>query len=42
MYGVPIVTTLAAAKASLEGIKAKKKCDWAVGSLQEYYKRNQK
>ncbi|MDR1196315.1 MAG: carbamoyl-phosphate synthase large subunit [Endomicrobium sp.] len=40
MYGVPIVTTLAAAKASLEGIKAKKKCDWAVGSLQEYYKKN--
>lgn len=40
MYGVPIVTTIAAAKASVQGIKAKKKNDWTVGSLQEYYKKN--
>ncbi|MCL2144222.1 MAG: carbamoyl-phosphate synthase large subunit [Endomicrobia bacterium] len=40
MYGIPIVTTLAAAKASVEGIKAKKKGDWSVGSLQEYYRKN--
>ncbi|MCL2334522.1 MAG: carbamoyl-phosphate synthase large subunit, partial [Endomicrobia bacterium] len=38
MYGIPIVTTIAAAKASLQGIKAKKKGDWAVAPLQEYYK----
>lgn len=42
MYGVPIVTTLAAAKASVQGIKAKKKNDWTVGSLQEFYKKNDK
>lgn len=40
MYGIPIVTTLAAAKASVQGIKAKKKNDWTVGSLQQYYKKN--
>lgn len=41
MYGIPIVTTLAAAKASVQGIKAKKKNDWTVGSLQQYYKNNE-
>ncbi len=40
MYGIPIVTTLAAAKASVQGIKAKKKNDWSVAPLQEYYKKN--
>lgn len=40
MYGIPIVTTLAAAKASIHGIKSKNKSDWSVFSLQEYYKRN--
>lgn len=40
MYGVPIVTTLAAAKASVEGIKSIKKSDLTVKSLQEYYKEN--
>ena len=42
MYGVPIVTTLAAAKATVQGIKSKRKSDWTVGSLQEFYKRNDK
>ena len=40
MYGIPIVTTLAAAKASVQGIKAKRKSDWSVAPLQEYYKKN--
>jgi carbamoyl-phosphate synthase large subunit len=38
IYSVPIVTTLAAAKATIEGIKAQRSCDMSVQSLQEYYK----
>jgi carbamoyl-phosphate synthase large subunit len=38
IYGIPIVTTLAAARATLEGIKAQKGRDWSVLPLQEYYK----
>jgi carbamoyl-phosphate synthase large subunit len=38
IYNIPLVTTLAAARATLEGIKAKKNKDWTVRSLQEYYK----
>ena len=38
IYNVPIVTTLAAARATVEGIKAQKSKDWSVQSLQEYYK----
>ncbi|MCX5781859.1 MAG: carbamoyl-phosphate synthase large subunit [Elusimicrobia bacterium] len=37
-YNVPIVTTLAAAKATVESIKAHKNKDWTVQSLQDYYK----
>lgn len=37
IYNVPIVTTLAAAKATVEGIRAQKSKDWSVQSLQEYY-----
>jgi carbamoyl-phosphate synthase large subunit len=37
IYNVPIVTTLAAARATVEGIKARKNKDWSVQSLQEYY-----
>jgi carbamoyl-phosphate synthase large subunit len=39
IYNVPIVTTLAAARATVEGIKAQKSKDWSVQSLQEYYKK---
>ena len=35
---VPIVTTIAAARATIEAIKAHKNKDWSVQSLQEYYK----
>ncbi len=38
IYNVPIVTTLAAARATIEGIKAQRSRDWTVHSLQEYYK----
>ena len=38
IYNVPIVTTLAAARATVEGIRAQKSKDWPVKSLQEYYK----
>jgi carbamoyl-phosphate synthase large subunit len=38
IYNVPIVTTLAAARATVEGIKARKNKDWSVQSLQEYYR----
>ena len=39
IYNVPIVTTLAAARATVEGIKAQKSKDWSVQSLQEHYKK---
>jgi len=35
---VPIVTTLAAARAALSGIRALREGRWTVASLQEYYK----
>jgi len=38
IYNVPIVTTLAAARATIEGIKSQKNHDWSVQSLQDYYK----
>jgi len=38
MYNVPIVTTLAAARASIEAIRAKRNYDWEVCSIQEHYK----
>ncbi|MHB9156107.1 MAG: carbamoyl-phosphate synthase large subunit, partial [Endomicrobiales bacterium] len=38
IYSVPIVTTLAAARATVEGIKAQKSKDLSVQSLQEYYR----
>ena len=39
IYNVPIVTTLAAPRATVEGIKAQKSKDWSVQSLQEHYKK---
>ena len=38
IYNIPLITTLQAARATVEGIKAKKNKDWTVRSLQEYYK----
>jgi carbamoyl-phosphate synthase large subunit len=38
IYNIPLVTTLAAARATLEGIRAKRNKDWTVRSLQEYFK----
>ncbi len=38
MYNVPIVTTLAAARASIEAIRAKRNYDWEVCPIQEHYK----
>jgi carbamoyl-phosphate synthase large subunit len=40
IYNVPIVTTLAAARATVEGIKAQKNRELSVQSLQEYYAQN--
>ena len=37
MYNVPIVTTLAAAHATVEAIKAKRNCNWEVCSIQTHY-----
>ncbi|MBN1823731.1 MAG: carbamoyl-phosphate synthase large subunit [Endomicrobiales bacterium] len=42
IYSVPIVTTLAAARATVEGIKARKSTNWSVQSLQEYHKNEKK
>lgn len=39
MHGVPILTTLAAAVATVEAIKSRKKMDWSVCPIQEYYKK---
>jgi carbamoyl-phosphate synthase large subunit len=39
VYNIPMVTTLAAAKATVEGIKAQKSKDWSVQSLQDYFKK---
>ncbi len=38
MHGVPILTTLAAAVATVEAIKSRKQMDWSVCPIQEYYK----
>ncbi|MBQ2219903.1 MAG: carbamoyl-phosphate synthase large subunit, partial [Elusimicrobia bacterium] len=38
MYNVPIVTTLAAARASIEAIRAKRNYDWEVCCIQTHYK----
>jgi carbamoyl-phosphate synthase large subunit len=38
-HNVPIVTTLAAARAALSGIRAQREGQWTVSSLQEYYQR---
>ncbi|MFC1501674.1 carbamoyl-phosphate synthase large subunit [Elusimicrobiota bacterium] len=42
IYNVPIITTLAAAKATVEGIKAQRNKGWSVKSLQGYYKARKK
>ena len=39
MHNIPIVTTIAAARATIAGMKTLRKKDWTVCSLQEYYKR---
>ncbi|MGA2090631.1 MAG: carbamoyl-phosphate synthase large subunit [Endomicrobiales bacterium] len=38
MNNIPMVTTLAAGRVTVEGIKALRNTDWTVTSLQEYYK----
>src|SRR5256885_81929 len=38
-HNVPIITTIAAARAALSGIRAQREGQWTVSSLQEYYKR---
>ncbi|MBQ3835271.1 MAG: carbamoyl-phosphate synthase large subunit, partial [Elusimicrobia bacterium] len=38
MYGVPLLTTLAAARASIEAIRAKRNSDWEVCCIQTHYK----
>ncbi|HBU69083.1 MAG TPA: carbamoyl phosphate synthase large subunit [Elusimicrobia bacterium] len=39
IYNIPILTTLAAARATVEGIKSQKNREISVHSLQEYYKK---
>ena len=38
MYGIPLLTTLAAARASIEAIRAKRNSDWEVCAIQTHYK----
>jgi carbamoyl-phosphate synthase large subunit len=38
-HNVPIVTTIAAARAALSGIRAQREGHWTVSSLQEYYQK---
>jgi len=39
-HNIPIVTTIAAARAALSGIRALREGQWTVSSLQEYYKQD--
>ena len=38
-YNIPIVTTIAAARAALSGIRAQREGQWTVASMQEYYQK---
>jgi carbamoyl-phosphate synthase large subunit len=40
LYNVPIVTTLAAARATVEGIKTLRKKDYTVKPIQDFYKKS--